>query len=120
MNISQLFEPFYSLSLPEHIIALSLTAVVLSVLIGVGKSMLLMLAEANAAQALDPDEEGVVSSREIEREAQRRYRSYVVAIKKAPIFPFVLLVILIHAVRRRGQSQFVWHVFRSVRQFWAY
>lgn len=115
-----IMEPFNAFTPAEFVITALFAAALVCILIGVGTSILHMLAEINAAQALDPEEKGIVSSREIEREAQRRYRSYVVAIKKTPIFPFFLLFTLIRGILRKGHEHYVRHVARAVRRFWAY
>ena len=98
------------------IVSIMLAAILTSVIV----STITMLSELNAEMALDPDGVGRVSRREIEREAFRRRRAYVVAIQKAPLFPFFLVLTLVSAVFYRRYGKYHRLIRRAVRRYWAY
>ena len=105
---------------PE-LIGTVLIGIMLSIIVyNIGNSLLTIIAEINAQLALDPEERGLVSEREIEREACRRKRAYVVAIQKGPLFPFFLLLTLVSALFFPEYGRYVTLVKRAVRRYWAY
>lgn len=108
------------MSTAEAVGVLAMSMMIAAVLATVTVSAVTILSEIEAESLLDPDGVGRVTRREIEREALRRRRSYVVAIQKAPIFPFFLVLTLVSAVFFRRYGKYHRLVRRAVRRYWAY